>query len=98
VAGNHLVICRQALHGKFEVREYNSFKNRIESCETLKEAHEALEKYSGIAKTMTDFNRLTERQRHFEHVFSAARQVGAGTSRTALQRHGGIGKTVELGR
>jgi hypothetical protein len=30
VAGNHLVICRQAPDGKFEVREYNSFKNRIE--------------------------------------------------------------------
>jgi hypothetical protein len=27
VAGNHLVICREALDGKFEVREYNSFKS-----------------------------------------------------------------------
>jgi hypothetical protein len=102
VAGNHLVICRKASDGKFEVREYNSFKNRIERplerCETLKEAREALEKYAGIAKTMTDFNSLTERQRHFEHALSAARQVRAGTSRAALQRQGAIGKTIEIGR
>jgi hypothetical protein len=102
VAGNHLVVCREAPDGKFEVREYNSFKNRIEMalerCDTLKEAREALEKYAGIAKTMTDFNSLTERQQHFEHALSAARHVRAGTSRVAVQRHGGIGKTVELGR
>ena len=70
VAGNHLVICREAPDGKFEVREYNSFKNRIEMplerCETLKEARGSLEKYSAVAKTMTDFNSLTERQQHFE--------------------------------
>jgi hypothetical protein len=102
VAGNHLVICRQAPDGKFEVREYNSFKNRIEMalerCDTLKEAREALEKYSGIARTMTDFNSLTERQQHFECALSEARQVRAGKSRAAVQRQGGIGKTVELGR
>ena len=102
VAGNHLVVCRQAPDGKFEVREYNSFKNRIEMplerCDTLKQAREALEKYSGIAKTMTDFNSLTERQRHFECALSEARQVRAGTSRAAVQRHNAIGKTVELGR
>src|SRR5580700_4420743 len=102
VAGNHLVICRQAPDGKFEVREYNSFKNRIEMplerCETLKEGREALEKYAGIAKTMTDFNSLTERQHHFEYALSEARQVRAGISRAAVQRHGAVGKTVELGR
>ena len=102
VAGNHLVICRQAPDGKFEVREYNSFKNRIEipleRCETLKQAEGALEKYSGIAKTMTDFNSLTERQAHFEWALSEARQVPAGKSRAALQRQEGIGKTVEVGR
>jgi hypothetical protein len=102
VAGNHLVVCREAPDGKFEVREYNSFKNRIEMalerCETLKEAREALEKYSGIAKTMTDFNSLTERHRHFEYALSEARYLRAGKGRTAVQRHGEIGKTVELGR
>jgi hypothetical protein len=101
-AGNHLVVCRQAPDGKFEVREYNSFKNRIEMplerCETLKEAREALERYAGIARTMTDFNSLTERQEHFEHALSEARQVRAGRSRAAVQRHGAIGKTVEVGR
>ena len=30
VASNHLVMVREAPDGKFEVREYNSFKNRIE--------------------------------------------------------------------
>jgi len=30
VAGNHLVIVCEACDGKFEVREYNSFKGRIE--------------------------------------------------------------------
>jgi hypothetical protein len=102
VAGNHLVICRQAPDGKFEVREYNSFKNRIETalerCDTLKEAREALEKYSGIARTMTGFNSLTERQHHFRHALSEARQVRAGTSRAAVERQGTILKTVELGR
>ena len=102
VAGNRLVVCRQAPDGKFEVREYNSFKNRIEMplerCETLKQAEKALEKYAGIAKTMTGFNSLTERQQYFRYALSEARQVRAGTSRAALQRQGAIGKTVELGR
>jgi len=102
VAGNHLVVCRDAPDGKFEAREYNSFKNRIhrplERCETLKQALESLEKYSGIARTMRDFNSLTERQEHFEYALSEARHVGAGTSRAAVQRHGAIGKTVEQGR
>jgi hypothetical protein len=102
VAGNHLVICRQAPDGKFEVREYNSFKNRIqrplERCETLKEALESLEKYSGIASMMTDFNSLTERQEHFASVLSEARKVRGETSRAALQRHSVIGKTVEQRR
>jgi hypothetical protein len=102
VAGNHLVVCREAPDGKFDVREYNSFKNRIEMplerCETLKEASEALEKYAGIAKTMTDFNSLTERQHHFERALSEARQVLTATSRAAVQRQGAIGKTVEVGR
>jgi hypothetical protein len=65
VAGNHLVIAREAPDGKFEVREYNSFKNRIEMplerCDTLKQAEEALEKYALVARTMTDFNSPTER-------------------------------------
>ena len=78
VAGNHLVICREALDGKFEVREYNSFRKRIEMplerCDTLEAARESLEKYAAVA-TMTDFNSLTERQRHFEHVLREARQV-----------------------
>jgi hypothetical protein len=102
VAGNHLVVCREAPDGKFEVREYNSFKNRtqrpLERCETLKEALESLEKYSGIARTMSDFNSLTEREEHFECALSEARQVRAGTSRAAVQRQGAIGKTVEVGR
>jgi hypothetical protein len=102
VAGNHLVICRQAPDGKFEVREYNSFKNRIEMalerCDTLKEARQALEKYSGIARTMTEFNSLTERQHHFEHALSEARYLRAGKSRAAVQRQGAIGKTVEIRR
>jgi hypothetical protein len=101
-AGNHLVICREAPDGKFEVREYNSFKNRIEMplerCDTLKEAREALEKYAEVAKAMTDFNSLTERQRHFESVLSAARNLRSGTSRAAVQRHDVIGKTVEVER
>jgi hypothetical protein len=102
VAGNHLVVCREAPDGKFEVREYNSFKNRIqrplERCETLKDAAQSLEKYSGIARTMRDFNSLTERQEHFEYALSEARQVRGETSRAALQRHGVIGKTVEQER
>jgi hypothetical protein len=47
---------------------------------------------------MTDFNSLTERQEHFEYALSEARQVRAGESRAAVQRHGAIGKTVEQGR
>ena len=101
-AGNHLVICREAPDRKFEVREYNSFKNRIEMplerCDTLKEAREALEKYAEVAKAMTDFNSLTERQRHFESVLSAARNLRSGTSRAAVQRHDVIGKTVKVER
>jgi hypothetical protein len=99
VAGNHLVVCREAPDGKFEVREYNSFKNRIarplERCETLKQALESLEKYSGIARAMTEFNSLTERQEHFEYALRESRHVRAGTSRAAVQRQGAIGKTVE---
>ena len=102
VAGNHLVIVREACDGKFEVREYNSFKGRIEMplerCDTLKEACEALVKYAELAKAMTDFNSLTERQQHFEQVLWEARQVEAETSRVAIQRHSTIGKTVEVGR
>jgi hypothetical protein len=102
VAGNHLVICREGPDGKFEVREYNSFRNRIEvpleRCETLKQAEQALEKYAGIASTMTDFNSRTERQRHFEAALREARSAGAGLSRVTLERRGAIGKTVEVGR
>lgn len=102
VAGNHLVVCRQATDGKFEVREYNSFRGRIEMplerCETLEEATKTLEKYAEVAKAMTDFNSLTERQEHFECALSEARQVRAGTSRAAVHRQRAIGKTVELGR
>ena len=101
-AGNHLVIVREAPDGKFEVREYNSFKNRIEMplerCDTLKEARQALEKYAELAGAMTDFNSLTERQRHFEQALSEARQVRGGTGRAAVQQHDAIAKTVELGR
>jgi hypothetical protein len=102
VAGNHLVIVREDPDGKFEVREYNSFMGRIERplerCATLKEAGEALEKYSGIAGTMKDFNSLTERQQHFEWALSEARQLRGETSRAAVQRQEGIGKTVEVAR
>jgi hypothetical protein len=102
VAGNHLVICREAPDGKFEVREYNSFKNRIEMplerCDTLQAARESLEKYAEVAKAMTDFNSLTERQRHFEFVLSAARNLRSGTGRAAVQRNDAILKTVEVGR
>jgi hypothetical protein len=102
VAGNHLVVCRQAPDGKFEVREYNSFKNRIEMplerCDTLKQAREALEKYSGIAKTMTDFNSLTERQRHFGQVLREARQPSHRLNLGHRARHAEIGRTMEVGR
>ena len=102
LAGNHLVIAREAPDGKFEVREYNSFKNRIEMplerCDTLKQAEEALEKYAQVARTMTEFNSLTERQQHFEHALREARHVDAGTRRTAVQRHAAIEKMVEVGR
>jgi hypothetical protein len=101
-AGNHLVVCREALDGKYEVREYNSFKNRIEMplerCDTLKEACEALEKYAEFGKAMTGFNSLTERRQHFEHALRDARQVGPGFDRANGARHGGIRKTVEVGR
>jgi hypothetical protein len=102
VAGNHLVIVREATDGKFEVREYNSFTRRIEMplerCASLKEAEKSLEKYAELGPAMTDFNSLTERQRHFEQVLSEARHVRAGTSRAAVQRHDAIGKTVEARR
>ena len=102
VAGNHLVVCREAPDGKFEVREYNSFKNRIERplerCETLEQADKALEKYSEIARTMRDFNSLTERQEHFAYALSEARQVREQTSRAAVQRQGVSVKTAEVGR
>jgi hypothetical protein len=102
VAGNHLVICREAPDGKFEVREYNSFKNRIEMplerCDTLKQVEEALEKYAEVARTMTDFNSLTERQRHFEAALREARTAGAGSIRASVERHGAIEKTVGVGR
>jgi hypothetical protein len=102
VAGNHLVICREAPDGKFEVREYNSFKNRIEMplgrCDTLKQTEEALEKYAQVARTMTDFNSLTERQRHFEAALREARTAGAGSIRASVEQHGAIEKTVGVGR
>src|SRR5262249_32868771 len=102
VAGNHLVVCREAPDGKFEVREYNSFKNRIEvpleRCETMKEAEGALDKYSEVERTMTDFNSLRERQRHFEGALREARSAGAGFSGATPERRGGIGKTFEVGR
>ena len=102
VAGNHLVVGREAPDGKFEVREYNSFKNRIEvpleRCDSLKEAREALEKYAELGKAMTDFNSLTERQRHFEATLREARASGAGFSKAMLERRDGIGKTIEVGR
>ena len=102
VAGKHLVIVREACDGKFEVREYNSFKARIEMplerCDTLKEAREALEKYAELGARTTDFNSLTDRQRHFEQVLREARHVDAGTSRAAVQRHGAIQKTVDVRR
>ena len=102
VAGNYLVVCREAPDGKFEVREYNSFKGQIEMplerCDTLKEAREALEQYAELGARMTDFNSLTERHQHFEHALREARHVHAGTGKAAVRRHGAIGKTVEVGR
>jgi hypothetical protein len=102
VAGNHLVVCSAAPDGKFEVREYNAFKNRVERplerCDTLKQAEEALEKCTRVARTMTEFNSLTERQQHFEHALREARHVDAGTRRTAVQRHAAIEKMIEVGR
>ncbi|MBV9877429.1 MAG: hypothetical protein JO025_22060 [Verrucomicrobia bacterium] len=102
VAGNHLVICREAPDGKFEVREYNSFKGRIEvpleRCETLREAREALEKYAELAGKMKDFNSLTERQQHFECALREARKGRPGFDRTTRARYGGIGRTIEIGR
>ena len=102
VAGNHLVIVREAPDGKFEVREYNSFRGRIEMplerCDTLEAARESLEKYAELGARMTDFNSLTERQRHFEHALREARQVHSGKDRAAALRHDAINKTVEVGR
>jgi hypothetical protein len=102
VAGNHLVVCREGTDGKIEVREYNSFKGLIEAplegCETLEGAREALEKYAELAARMTDFNSLTERHQHFEHALREARKVRPGFDRAIGARHGGIGKTVEIGR
>ena len=70
VAGHHLLICREAQDGKFEVRECNSFTGRIgrplEKCETLEEAGESLSKHAEIANAMTDFNSLTERQKELD--------------------------------
>jgi hypothetical protein len=102
VAGNHVVVAQEVPDGKFEVREYNSFKGRIEAslerCETLKEAREALDKYAELAARMKDFNSLTERQQHFERALREARKVRPGFDRAIGARHVGIGKTVELGR
>jgi hypothetical protein len=102
VAGNHLVIVREAADGKFEVREYNSFKQRVEMaldrCDTLEAARESLDRYAQLANVMTDFNSLTERQQHFEHALREARNVDAGTSRSAALRQDAIKKTVEVRR
>ena len=102
VAGNHLVICHEAPDGKFEVREYNSFKNRIEMplerCDTLQAARESLEKYAELGARMTDFNSLTERRQHFEHALREARNVDVGTSRSAALRQDAIKKVVEVRR
>ena len=102
VAGNHLVIVSEAADGKFEMREYNSFKGWIEAalerCETLKEAGKSLQKYAELAKVMTEFNSLTERQQHFEHALREARHVDTGRSRAAVQQHSTIQKTAEVGR
>ena len=101
-AGNHLVIVREASDGKFEVREYNAFKNRIETpldrCETLKEAEKSLEKYAELGRAMTDFNSLTERQQEFEHVLREARQIHAQVGKTAVERDSATRRTIEVGR
>jgi hypothetical protein len=47
---------------------------------------------------MTDFNSLTERQRHFEAALREARTAGAGSIRASVERHGAIEKTVGVGR
>lgn len=102
MAGNHLVVCSAGPDGKFEVREYNSFKARIEMalerCDTLEAARGSLEKCAPVANTMTDFNSLTERQRHFEQALREARQVHSRTGRAAAPRHDAIGKIVEVAR
>lgn len=102
VAGNHLVVCREAPDGKFEVREYNSFKNRIEMplerCETLKQAEKALEKYGGIARTMTDFSSLTERQRDFQRGLREARQPSRGLKPGHRTGYAETGRTMEVER
>jgi hypothetical protein len=64
----------------------------------VKQAEQALGKYSEIARTMTDFNSLTERQRHFEGALREARHLDAGFDRASLERRGGIGRTIEVGR
>ena len=102
VAGNHLVICHQAPDGKFEVREYNAFKNRIETllerCETLKEAEKSLGKHAELGWAMTDFNGLTERQRHFEGVLQESRQASRGLNPAHGARHAATGQAIEVGR
>jgi hypothetical protein len=100
VAENHLVVCREAPDGKFEVREYNSFKGRIEMplerCETLKQAEKALERYAELAKGMSDFNSLTERKRHFEQVLQEARQVSRGVDSAHGGHHVAAGRAIEV--
>jgi hypothetical protein len=102
VVGNHLVICREAPDGKFEVREYNSFKGRIEMalerCDTLKEAEKSLEKYAGIARAMTDCNSLTERQRDFQCGLREAVSVAPGGRVPSAERKVGIERTIQVGR
>jgi hypothetical protein len=102
VAGNHVVICHQAPDGKFEVREYNAFKNWIETplerCETLKEAEKSLEKYAELAAAMKDFNSLTERQQELKHVLREARQASRGSNPLQSARHTATGRTIEVGR
>jgi hypothetical protein len=102
VAANHLVIVREATDGKFEVREYNSFKNRVEMplerCDTLKEAHEALEKYAEIAGAMTDFNSFTERKREFDRAIREAGRLAPELKLPHIVGQAVIGKAIELGR
>jgi hypothetical protein len=101
VAGNHLVVCREAPDGKFEVREYNSFTRRIEAplerCETLKEAHDGLEKYAEIAGAMT-FNSLTERKREFDRAIREAGRLAPESKLPHIVGQAVIGKAIELGR